>query len=101
MLIIAYPHEIALPVNAQNISGKDYARIRYSAFSTFNVEDQASGVNWYFSYKREMKKLVIFKEHVNGIIKKYEIPTARHGKNGTVGFIEELEKIGIKIKKED
>lgn len=101
MLIIPYPHEIVLPVAKQNMSGKDYARIRYSAFSTFNVEDQASGVNWYFSYKREMKKLIVFKEYINGIIQKHVIPTVRNGNNGTAGFIEELSKIGITIKKED
>ena len=101
MLIISYPHEIELPKAIHMRAGKEFIAILYAAFSTFNIEDEASGVNWYFSFKKEMKKLVVFKEHVNGTILKYCIPTARNGKNGVTGFIEELEKIGIKIKKEE
>lgn len=93
MLIISYPGKIKLPTNLS----KDRESIKYSAFSQFNIEDEQSGVNWYFSYKREMKCLVVFKEHVNGVIQKFKIPTARHCGNKTLGFVKELNKIGIEV----
>ena len=93
MLIIKYPTKIELPI----ITGGSGNRILYARFTGFNLEDKQSGVNWYFTYKRELKKLVIFKEHVNGVIKKYEIPTARSLKYGIKSFVQELEKIGIEV----
>ena len=99
-IIIEYPKTIEIP-HARSSRGD--VSIKYASFTKYNIEDEESQVNWYFTYKRDMKKLIVFKEmkSVDEILK-YEIPTARTI-GGITGFIKELNKIGIKsiLKKEE
>ena len=94
--IIEYPNSIELPYTENTYPGKESKSIMYSRLTKFNIEDEKSKVNWYFSYKREMKKVVIFKEYtaIKEIVK-HEIPTARNLQNGTADFIKKLAEIGI------
>ena len=94
--IIEYPEPIQLPFTETVYAGKESKSILYSRLVKFNIEDEKSKVNWYFSYKRDMKKVVIFKEYtaVKEIVK-HEIPTARNLQNGTADFIKKLAEIGI------
>ena len=94
--IIEYPNSIELPYTENTYPGKESKSIMYSRLTKFNIEDEKSKVNWYFSYKREVKKVVIFKEYtaIKEIVK-HEIPTARNLQNGTADFIKKLAEIGI------
>lgn len=98
-IIVKYPNVIEIPNKVTEFGGKPFHSILYSEFKRFTLEDERSQINWYFLYKNELKKLIIFKEHklARNIIK-YEIPTVRHLKGGIPEFLERLKKIGIDAK---
>ena len=76
---IEYPEKIIIPGTYDKTG---YFSIKYDLFKYFNTEDKKSGVNWYFSYKKGFRKIVIFKEYTaltgKDRLRKFEIPTMRH-----------------------